>query len=278
MSKDLHDHLRAERKQSRAMVSKTYSSLAVGGILASGVCGFIPISPVHPRSASVFPLRASSSDTSSASRNAGVPFTGALETIPSLASLPLLPYIDGDGLINVSTGDGNAADAKEASSFVFAIFDENENPQYIGATNHLQHMLKVMLARRPDKTYFYKFFPVQKPSRSYVDLVMDFWLAEVGGCPGNAGGPEEDLWEQPLDVKPRFTKQDYEDIEELEKTGHLSRDMATRIVTWQWEEEKMNQLRARGVKEEFHFDATLKSEGKLDLKAEDDGGRGKLQP
>ena len=54
--------------------------------------------------------------------------------------------------------------------------------------------------------------------------------------------------------------------------------MATRIVTWQWEEEKMTHLRARGVKEEFHFDSALKSEGKLDLKTEEDGGRRKLQP
>lgn len=260
------------------MVSKTYFSLAVEASLRLECAASFPPRPGSRARHQYLSHYKPHPQTHQVLRNAGVPFTGALETIPSLASLPLLPYIDEDGLINLSIDDDSAAGSKKASSFVFAIFDENKNPQYIGATNHLHHMLKVMLARRPDKTYFYTSFPVKKPSHSYVDLVMDFWLAEVEGCPGNAGGPEEDLWEQPLDVKPRFTQQDYEDIEELEKTGHLSRDMATRIVTWQWEEEKMNQLRMRGVKEEFHFDATLKSEGKLDLKAEDDGGRGKLQP
>uniref|UniRef100_A0A6U0ITV5 GIY-YIG domain-containing protein n=1 Tax=Minutocellus polymorphus TaxID=265543 RepID=A0A6U0ITV5_9STRA len=260
------------------MVSKSYFSLIVGSILASAVSGFI--SPGASRTPSAVSLLATtSSGTTTTCTSVGVPFTGALETIPSLASLYLLPYVDADtGLINLSASEDGFADAKP-SSFVFAIYDKNENPQYIGVTNHMHHMLKVMLARRPDKTYFYKTFHIAKPSRSYIDLVMDFWLAEVGDCPGNAGGPEDDLWEKPLDVKPRFTDQDYEDIEELEKTGHLSRDMATRIVTWQWEEEKMNELRARGVKEEFHFDPTLKSEGKLDLKAEEDGGSGRnLQP
>ena len=250
--------------------------VVVGGILASGASGFISFggSPSAAALLAASSAGKSSDATSTSSTSAGAPFTGALETIPSLASLPLLSYIDEQtGLINLSNEDDS-----KVSSFVFAIFDENENPQYVGTTNHLHHMLKVMLARRPDKTYFYKSFRVTKPSRSYIDLVMDFWLAEIGDCPGNSGGPEEDLWEQPLDVKPRFTEQDFVDIEELEKTGHLSRDMATRIVTWQWEEEKMNELRARGVNEEFHFDAVLKSEGKLDLKAEEGGGRGKLQP
>ena len=255
------------------MVSISYFSLIAGSILASTSSGFISPAPRTPAAVSLFAVSSSGKSTTT---SAGVPFTGALETIPSLASLPLLPYIfENTGLIALSSEDGSA-DAKP--SFVFAIYDENENPQYIGATNHLHHMLKVMLARRPDKTYFYKKFYVAKPSRSYIDLVMDFWLAEVGECPGNAGGPEEDLWEKALDVKPRFTDQDYEDIEELEKTGHLSRDMATRIVTWRWEEEKMNQLRARGVQEEFHFDRSLKGEGKLDLKAEEDERRGRLQP
>ena len=253
------------------MVSISYFSLIAGSILASTSSGFISPAPRTPAAVSLFAVSSSGKSTT-----ASAGFTGALETIPSLASLPLLSYIDANtGLIALSSEDGSA-DAKP--SFVFAIYDENENPQYIGATNHLHHMLKVMLARRPDKTYFYKKFYVAKPSRSYIDLVMDFWLAEVGECPGNAGGPEEDLWEKALDVKPRFTDQDYEDIEELEKTGHLSRDMATRIVTWRWEEEKMNQLRARGVKEEFHFDRSLKGEGKLDLKAEEDEGCGRLQP
>ena len=84
----------------------------------------------------------------------GIPFTGALDTIPSLASLPLIPYIDEDGYITKLEGMDDSDNSR--SSFVFAIFDDDEEVQYIGATDHLHHMLKVMLARRPDKTYFYK--------------------------------------------------------------------------------------------------------------------------
>ena len=106
-----------------------------------------------------------------------------------------------------------------------------------------------------------------------IDLVMDFWLAEGRVPPGNGEGEEEELWEKPLDVKPRFTDQDYADIEELEKQGHMSKDMAMKVVTWQFEEEKMELLRSRGVKEEMHFDLSLKGDGILDLKVE-----GHLEP
>ena len=206
----------------------------------------------------------------SAGSDTGIPFTGALETIPSLTSLPLIPYIDEDGLISNSDG---AVDTDKSSS-CFAIYDEEKSVQYIGSTDHLHHMLKVMLARRPDKTYYYKTYHIAKPSRSKINLVLDFWLAEGDGTPpGNSGGEEEDLWEKPLDVKSRFTGQDYADIEELENQGHMSKDMAMKVVTWQFEEEKMEILRSRGVKEDLHFDLSLKGDGVLDLKAE-----GNLKP
>mmetsp|Transcript_4497 Transcript_4497/g.8765 ORF Transcript_4497/g.8765 Transcript_4497/m.8765 type:complete len:248 (+) Transcript_4497:236-979(+) len=226
------------------------------------VSSFVPISAARYS----FPLA-----RESAGSDTGIPFTGALETIPSLASLPLIPYIDKDGLI---TKSGDAVDIDKSGTSCFAIYDDRKNVQYIGSTDHLHHMLKVMLARRPDKTYYYKTYHIAKPSRSKINLAIDFWLAEGDGTPpGNSGGEEEDLWEKPLDVKPKFTAQDLADIEELENQGHMSKDMAMKVVTWQFEEEKMEIMRSRGVKEDLHFDLSLKGVGVLDLKAE-----GNLKP
>ncbi|CAM9635415.1 unnamed protein product [Phaeothamnion confervicola] len=73
----------------------------------------------------------------------------------------------------------------------------------------------------------------------------------------------QNMWENPLDVKPLMTEQDKADLADAKARG---KEMdAIKVVARRFEADKVAVLEARGVTENLRFDPKLKGTGLLDL-------------
>jgi hypothetical protein len=171
----------------------------------------------------------------------------------TLASLTFHPYLDQQGMIKPEL---------ENKIGVYAIFNESQVLEYVGYSRNLLFSLKQHLVRQPDKCYWFKYYLIERPSRSILEEIRQQWVKEN---PQIAQGNEEreNLWTQPINAKLALTaeeKQQYEQNDELGKIKLLKK-VARRV-----EEKIKNQLTTRQVNMEIRFNPKLKEQGLLDLK------------
>lgn len=172
-----------------------------------------------------------------------------------LSNLEYLPYIDATGQIN-QTCQGQVG--------VYAIFDQNQQLQFIGYSRDIYLSLKQHLIRKPHQCYWFKVQTINRPSRTILEEIRQSWIRENGSTPqGNSG--ELATWTQPINIKAMMLeaeKQDYEkaDGDELSQIKVL-KQVARRVET-----EILSILEQRGVKEQLRFNPKLKETGLLDLK------------
>lgn len=175
--------------------------------------------------------------------------------ISSLASLPWTSYIDDQGQLPVQF---------QGKVGVYAIFDQAQVLQYIGYSRDVNLSLKQHLVRRPQCCYWLKVETIDRPSRTLLEDIRAAWIAENGATPiGN--GPEEPIWNQPIDAKAQITPDEQHlldtAIDEFSQTKIL-KQIARRV-----EATVLAALQDRGVQTEIRFNPKLKESGLLDLKS-----------
>ncbi|MCO5606072.1 hypothetical protein L7F22_060259 [Adiantum nelumboides] len=178
--------------------------------------------------------------------------------VTPLKDLEFVPYLNEDGLIT------NCSDPS-SKACVYAIFDSNRVLHYIGISRQVHSSMRLHFARMPLKCYFVKIQTINKPSRSLLELIREKWIEENGSCPsGNNSGPEQNMWENPLDCKPLMTDEESQKLEEAgagPPKAKVLKNVARRI-----EAQLEKSFLARNCKERLRFDPKLKEKGLLDLK------------
>ncbi|MBV5260211.1 GIY-YIG nuclease family protein [Synechococcus moorigangaii CMS01] len=175
-------------------------------------------------------------------------------SLPKLATLDFLPYIDGDGAI---------APAYRGKMGLYGIFDAQQILCYVGYSRDITKSLQQHLVRRPEQCHWYKVFLVSgdHPSRTQLETMRTTWLTENGTVPpGN--GPDAALWTQPIDIKAdlsapeRATLQHSQDLEKIKHLKNYARQREAALKQY---------LLARGLKSDLRFQPKLKEQGLLDL-------------
>lgn len=173
----------------------------------------------------------------------------------SLANLALIPYLNDQGKLPEQFAGKVGA---------YAIFDQAQTLQFVGYSRDIYLSLKQHLVRQPQRCYWLKAYPVERPSRTALEACCQTWIEENGAVPpGN--GPEKAAWEQPIDVKAAMTPAEqasYDNPEIDERTQRqILKNSARRL-----EADILNQLARRHIQEEIRFNPKLKEAGLLDLK------------
>lgn len=174
--------------------------------------------------------------------------------MPTLASLPFIPYINTEGQL---------PDELQGQVGVYAIFDQGKGLQYIGYSRDVLLSLRQHLVRRPELCYWLKVQTIERPNRTELEAIRDAWIAENRTVPpGNES--EAPLWNQPIDVKTVMTEAEQQSyaaaIDELSQMKVL-KQTARRVET-----EVLEALKARGAQIDVRFNPKLKETGLLDLK------------
>jgi hypothetical protein len=176
------------------------------------------------------------------------------DTVPSLASLELIPYID---------ENGELPGQFQGKVGVYAICDREYTLQFIGYSRDVYLSLKQHLVRQPSLCYWVKVQTIERPNRTILENIQNSWIAENGTTP-SGNFPEETTWTEPINVKPLMTVEEQANydaaIDELTQSK-LLKNVARRV-----EAEIIASLNARGVKTEIRFNPKLKDSGLLDLK------------
>lgn len=174
-------------------------------------------------------------------------------SLPSLAELDFLPFINLDGEISPEYAQKIG---------IYAIYDENQTLCYVGYSRDIQKSLQQHLIRRPQQCHWLKIFTCDRPSRTLLEEIRTAWLAENASTPiGNA--TEETLWTQPIDVRASLSQEEMMAIATTDDIGQskLLKDHARRI-----EDDIKTILKKRGLTTDFRFQPKLKEQGLLDLK------------
>jgi hypothetical protein len=175
-------------------------------------------------------------------------------TIPSLASLEYIPYID--------DSNGQIPEQFQGKVGVYAIFDRDKLLQYVGYSRDVYLSLQQHLVRQPQKCYWLKAQTIDRPSRTILEGIRDAWITENGSI--SAGNTtEEAKWTQPIDAKVTMTADEqtrFASSEELTQSKIL-KNAARRV-----ESQILSELESRGVKMQIRFNPKLKEKGLLDLK------------
>jgi hypothetical protein len=174
-------------------------------------------------------------------------------TLPTLASLEFVPYLDETGHIPTQF---------EGKVGVYAIFDESQALHYIGYSRDIYLSLKQHLVRQPQSCYWLKTQTIERPQRTILEEIRHAWVTENGSTPAG-NGADADAWNQPMNAKATMSeaeKAEYQRLDELGQIKYLKK-IARRL-----ESEVLEKLKARGVEMELRFNPKLKEEGLLDLK------------
>ena len=176
-----------------------------------------------------------------------------MTTLPTLAELDPIPYINDDGYL---------PDFLVSQIGVYAIFNQDNQLQYIGYSRNIYLSLKQHLVRHPQQCYNVKVKTIERPNRTILEDIKTAWIAENGSIPpGNAADAEH--WNQPIQVKPQMSEIEIAEYSKLEPLGQekFMKQVARRV-----EAEILEGLKQRGIQEEIRFNPKLKSSGLLDLK------------
>jgi len=93
---------------------------------------------------------------------------------------------------------------------VYAVYNNEQQPQYIGYSRNVVLALKAHVARLgEEKCAFVRvmvFANKAMATRDNMQREVDHWVEEAGAVPpGNAGGPESQLWSQPRQSEAEVT-------------------------------------------------------------------------
>eukprot|EP01018_Ginkgo_biloba_P031058 Gb_40143 [translate_table: standard] len=125
--------------------------------------------------------------------------------------------------------------------------------------------MRLHFARVPSKCHFVKVQNIMKPNRSLLEYIKEKWITENGVLPsGNDNGPQQNIWENPLDCKPLMTEEEKQKFEEAGPgpfQAKVLKNVARRI-----EKELDAQYKERNCKEVFRFEPKLKEKGLLELR------------
>lgn len=175
-------------------------------------------------------------------------------SLPTLAALDFLPYINDEGMI---------CPELTGKIGLYGIFDANQTLCYVGYSRDVTKSLQQHLVRCPDQCHWLKIFQGDRPSRTLLEEMRTAWITENGTVPpGN--GPEEPLWTQPIDVTQNLT-----DIkrETIAQSSELERAKLLKDYARQREASIKQTLMDRGLRLDLRFQPKLKEQGLLDLKS-----------
>ncbi len=171
----------------------------------------------------------------------------------SLASLEYLPYIDSTGCIQEDL---------QKKIGVYAIFNQEQELQFVGYSRDIYLSLQQHLVRQPQNCYWLKLQTINRPNRTILEETRQAWIAENGKVPpGNSAS--EIAWTQAIDVKPVMNE---EEQAQYLAGGELEQSKTLKNVARRLESTIKQKLRDRGVTMEFRFNPKLKEKGLLDLK------------
>eukprot|EP00270_Netrium_digitus_P016486 TRINITY_DN5922_c0_g1_i1.p1 TRINITY_DN5922_c0_g1~~TRINITY_DN5922_c0_g1_i1.p1 ORF type:complete len:305 (-),score=75.71 TRINITY_DN5922_c0_g1_i1:101-1015(-) len=177
----------------------------------------------------------------------------------ALEDLEFVPYLTSEGKIN----DVSQADAKAT---VYAIFDNQKQLQYVGITRQVYQSMRLHFARMPRLCCFVKFHNITRPSRALLESIRDSWeKSSPSPPPGNDNGPQQNLWENPLDCKPLMTDEERAAVEAA--APGPAKGKALKMVARRLERELEDAFKEAGCTDVLRFDPKLKEEGLLDLKS-----------
>ncbi|NEP16568.1 MAG: GIY-YIG nuclease family protein [Leptolyngbya sp. SIO4C1] len=174
-------------------------------------------------------------------------------SVPTLASLEAIPYL---------TEAGQIPEAFEGKVGIYAIYDRQQQLQYVGFSRDVAVGLKQHLVRRPNACYWVKMQAVERPSRTLLEGIRNAWIAENGTVPpGNAA--DQDAWEKPIDAKQQMTDDERAAIAKADGVQEIKllKNVARRVQA-----EVLEALKARGAEMDLRFNPKLKESGLLDLK------------
>ncbi|MGK7889511.1 MAG: GIY-YIG nuclease family protein [Leptolyngbyaceae cyanobacterium] len=172
----------------------------------------------------------------------------------SLADLDFIPYIGEDGLLPSQF-------AKVVG--VYAIFDREQQLQYVGYSRDVTMSLKQHLVRCPQQCHWVKVKTIAQPRRAVLEGIQASWLVENGDRPpGN--GPEAERWTDTIDATAQMTPDEQATYEAA--SGEIGQTKALKQVARRVEAEIMAVLESRGVKDSIRFDPKLKEKGLLSIK------------
>ncbi|KAJ8902203.1 hypothetical protein NDN08_006611 [Rhodosorus marinus] len=205
---------------------------------------------------------------------------------PALANLKLFEYIDESGIIPYP-------EEELGKVGVYAVYDQDKTPVYLGKSRDVGNSLRMHLARMPDHCYFFKvrypfapadctrcefslrpkpdFEPKQvynfaRPSRTLFDDMINAWTEELGSSPpGNADPELKRRWENAIDIRDyEFTD---EEAKELEAVNPGSEARIYKKICRRIQKDVEAKLADRKLTERMSFDPKLKDKGLLDIQS-----------
>ncbi|HEY9668300.1 MAG TPA: GIY-YIG nuclease family protein [Coleofasciculaceae cyanobacterium] len=173
--------------------------------------------------------------------------------IPSLTQLEYIPYLD---------ATGNLPEELQGQIGVYAIFDQEQNLQFVNYSRDVYLSLKQHLVRKPQSCHWLKVQTIERPNRTQLETIRQAWIEENGSLPAG-NGIEEAVWSQPIDAKQAMTE---EEKENYRKTDEITQIKLLKQVSRRVEAQILDGLKSRGVQTEIRFNPKLKEQGLLDLK------------
>ncbi|BAW96490.1 hypothetical protein NIES970_14200 [[Synechococcus] sp. NIES-970] len=175
-------------------------------------------------------------------------------SLPKLADLDFLPYIDAAGQI---------CPEFSGKLGLYGIFDASQTLCYVGYSRDVAKSLQQHLVRCPEQCHWVKIFLGDRPSRTLLETMRTAWLAENRTTPpGN--GDEAACWTQPIDVKADLTEAEWTTLHQGNEVemGQFLKNQAR-----QRETALKAYLTERGLRVDLRFQPKLKEQGLLDLKS-----------
>ncbi|HEY9735807.1 MAG TPA: GIY-YIG nuclease family protein [Trichocoleus sp.] len=172
---------------------------------------------------------------------------------PTLTSLEAAPYL---------TEEGQIPEDWQGKVGIYAIYNADQQLQYVGYSRDVGLSLKQHLVRQPEACHWVKVQTVERPSRTLLEGIRNDWIEQNGAVPpGN--GEAEAAWNQPIDAKLTLTEAEQAEYAALEEVAQIKylKQTARRV-----EAQVLEKLKARGVQMDLRFNPKLKEEGLLDLK------------
>lgn len=173
-------------------------------------------------------------------------------SLPKLAELDFLPYIDADGAIAPTLG---------GKIGLYGIFDGSQTLCYVGYSRDVSKSLQQHLIRCPEQCHWVKIFQCDRPSRTLLEEMRAAWLTENGTIPP-ATARQNPSGRNPSTLKkicPSSTGS-LQQSTELDMVKHLKNYARQREATIK------EYLIGRGLKIDLRFQPKLKEQGLLDLK------------
>lgn len=154
--------------------------------------------------------------------------------VPSLSSLPAVPFVNSRGRIFPNVAEGSGA-------HVFAVYDQFQNLQFIGFSKDLRNSLRTLLVRVPLYTFTFKHVDLPDIDQQLMMEIRQKWLDENNGdIPPGLAPAGADIWSKPIDC---------------------GNEMA---ATQRWRA-VLEDLSGRGIEEELTYNEELIKDGLVDV-------------